>query len=80
MRLKDVVLKLTPLDRCEQLCSDPAQGFVILGTQMIETVLVSKLMNQKPHDIVVDAALEPVSAEAEFVENEFSAWAIGRSP
>src|SRR5690348_7564686 len=41
--------------------SDPAERLVIIGTQVIQTVLVTKLMDEQPHDLFRDPLLEPVS-------------------
>src|SRR5882672_3354891 len=44
---------------------------------MVGTELVSKLVNQQANHIVGDAALEPIRAQPEFIEDQFAAWAVG---
>jgi hypothetical protein len=60
-------------------CSNPAQRFVVLGAQVVGTVLMAELVEEQPHHVLGDAVVEPVRAEPEFVEDQFAAGAVGRA-
>ena len=60
---------LPPAGQRVKLGPDPTQGFVVLGAQMVEAGLMPELVDEQPNDIFRDPALEPVSAEPQFVEN-----------
>ena len=62
--------------QCVKLGPDPTQGFVVLGAQMVGAALVPELVDEQPNDIFRDPALELVSAEAQFVENQFAARTV----
>src|SRR5437867_3138704 len=44
---------------------------------MVAAVFVAELMDQQPHHVIRNSMLEPVSAQPEFVEDQFSSWPIG---
>ena len=63
----------------EHLGPDAAQRLVILAAQVVTTRIVAVFMDEQPHHVLGDAVLEPVRAEPEFVEDEFTAGAVGRA-
>lgn len=67
--------KLFAFTHRKELCADATESFVVLGTQVVGGEFVAEFMDEKLDDINCDAALEPLGAEPQLVENQISAWA-----
>ena len=52
----------------EQPGTDPAQSVVVFAAQVVEAVLVAKLVDEQPDHILSYTMLEPVRSQPEFIE------------
>lgn len=56
--------------------SERAQRLMIIGTETVETGVVSEFTDQETNHIFGDAALEQTYAEAKPIEDQFTIWPI----